>query len=164
WPVINDTTLIRGLKYMNAGTGKGSKIVFVSGESYFDIDGNSNLIISEHSQIKPYTWAFAHDVRPASQSLGSLSCQDCHSWNSNFFFGKVNIETPYSPVNTYKRMSDFEDVSNVYNKLFSLSFFFRPALKIIIIIAALIITLVVFVFAGKGILFIAKKSSGNSEN
>lgn len=163
WPAINDTALIRGLKYLNSETGNGVKIIFVSGENYFELDGNSNLIISEHSQIKPYTWALSHDVRPASQSLGSSGCQDCHSWNSNFFFGKVNIESAYSPLSTYKRMSNFENLGTIYNKLFSLSFFFRPALKIIIILSAVIISLVVIVFMGKGILFIAKNSSDNSE-
>ena len=163
WPSIGTSALIRALKFMNARTDKSSRIIFISGENYYELEGKSELKVSEHSGIKPYTWAYAHDVRPASQALGAGGCQECHSWNSNFFFGKVNVETPYSPVNTYKRMSSFEDLGTVYHKLFSLSFFFRPALKIVILISALIISMVVFVFLGKGILFIAKHSSVNSE-
>jgi hypothetical protein len=152
------------LKYLNSKAGKNQKIVFVSGENYFELAGGSELNISDHPDIKPYTWAFAHDVRPASQSLGSKSCQDCHSWNSNFFFGKVAVETPFSPLNSDIRMTSFEELGTVYYKLLSLSFFFRPLLKLVIIISLFLISLVVFVFIGKGISAVAKHSSFNSQN
>ena len=36
---------------------------------------------------QPYAWPLAHDVRPASQSMGIRGCTDCHAANSAFNAG-----------------------------------------------------------------------------
>ncbi|MFA7229334.1 MAG: hypothetical protein WC061_09890, partial [Melioribacteraceae bacterium] len=125
YPAIGKPELIRALTFLKPMAGKNEKIIFVTGENYIELRDNAELKVSNHPYIKPYTWAIAHDVRPASQSLGSKSCQDCHSWNSDFFFGDAAIETPYSPVNSRMSSSSLAETGALYHKLFSLSFFFR---------------------------------------
>ncbi len=161
---VNDTLLTKALRFMNKNSAKGRKIIFVSGQNYFELSEKSELNIKSNADIKPYSWALAHDVRPAAQALGAKGCNDCHSWNSNFFFGTVSIETPYSAKAGSLKMNSFEELGTVYYKLLSLSFFFRPLLKGIIIFSLLVILLTVLVFVGKGILALAKHSPADSEN
>jgi hypothetical protein len=69
--------------------------VYVAGGKLYRLasDGAA-LTASDHPAAKPYSWAFAHDVRPASQSLGARGCSDCHDEDSNFFFGEVEPAAP----------------------------------------------------------------------
>ncbi|MDA0839781.1 MAG: hypothetical protein O2857_18590 [Planctomycetota bacterium] len=56
--------------------------------------GNETLVSSDHSAAAPYTWAFAHDVRPGAQSLGVNGCTDCHAAGKPIYFGKVTALSP----------------------------------------------------------------------
>jgi len=38
---------------------------------------------------RAYRWPIAHDVRPASQSLGVRGCTDCHAEDSPIYYGRV---------------------------------------------------------------------------
>ena len=38
------------------------------------------------------SWSVSHGVEPASQALGAHGCADCHSRDSQFFFGKVTVD------------------------------------------------------------------------
>jgi len=74
--------------------------VYVAGGKLYKLaPGGASLTAMEHSSAAPYSWAFAHDVRPASQSLGARGCTDCHIEDSNFFFGAVEAATP-TPLGT----------------------------------------------------------------
>jgi len=74
--------------------------VYVAGGKLYKLaPGGSALAAMDHPSAAPYSWAFAHDVRPASQSLGARGCTDCHIEDSNFFFGAVEAATP-TPLGT----------------------------------------------------------------
>ncbi len=125
--------------------------VYISGGKLYKIS-DGKLISAEHVAAKPYMWAVAHDVRPAKQALGAGGCSDCHSLSSPFFFGKILIDTPVDSLkeNTV-RMASFEDSNVVTEWLFSFSFFFRPWLKLIILIGVLVIFAIVVIYAFRGL-------------
>ena len=78
--------------------------VYVAGGTLYKLAAGGNALAAmNHPSAAPYSWAFAHDVRPASQSLGARGCSDCHDENSNFFFGNVEAASPLPlgpPVST----------------------------------------------------------------
>jgi hypothetical protein len=60
-------------------------------------------------------WPIAHDVRPAAQSLGVRNCEDCHSPDLPFFFGKVQVDSPIKGKAGYRVMKDiYEFAGPVY--------------------------------------------------
>lgn len=81
--------------------------VYISGGKLYEIDNDGSLITAEHDAAKPYLWPIAHDVRPAAQSLGAQRCEDCHSPDAPFFFGKVCIDSPVQGEGgAFKKMMD----------------------------------------------------------
>ena len=68
--------------------------VYVCEGKLFRASPNGELAAEDHPKAAPYSWAFAHDVRPAGQSLGMNGCTDCHSSESPFFFGQVRAMGP----------------------------------------------------------------------
>ncbi|MHC4187911.1 MAG: hypothetical protein ACYSRQ_06935, partial [Planctomycetota bacterium] len=103
------------------------------------------------------------DVRPAAQSLGGNGCGDCHSTESPFVFGAVQVDTPVlSKKLSSKTMIDFQGADAVYMKLFALTFLFRPFFKTVSIIAVLIIGAVLLVYAIRSIAYITKMLSGEN--
>ena len=126
--------------------------VYVAAGKLFSLD-NGNVVSSIHDAAKPYKWPIAHDVRPASQSLGSNGrCQDCHSQDSPFIFGQVEVDTPFNPdVGQFVSMTDFEELDPLYYQSFAFTFLFRPWLKGVVIVACILAGLVLLLFALKGI-------------
>jgi len=57
---------------------------------------------------QPYAWPLAHDVRPASQSLGIRGCIDCHLSQSPFNAGKLaspfDAKAPTLPIQTMAQL------------------------------------------------------------
>jgi hypothetical protein len=77
-----------------AGSVKG-KAVYISGGNLYGLSDSGELVTEvDHSAAKPYMWPIAHDVRPAAQSLGVRGCEDCHSPDAPFFYGKVTVDSP----------------------------------------------------------------------
>jgi hypothetical protein len=71
--------------------------------------------------------------RPAVQSLGVRSCQDCHATDAPFFFADVEIDSPLVADKTSAKMIDFQNLKPFYVKAFAFSFVFRPWLKLVIL-------------------------------
>lgn len=67
----------------------GDKAVFVSGGQVYRVGDDGQLKIeavdSLQSSAAAYLWPVAHNVRPATQSLGAKSCTECHSDDAKFF-------------------------------------------------------------------------------
>jgi hypothetical protein len=150
WPSISDssvTSLLDSLKSFEIVSGLP---VFVTGGKVFYLE-NEKLVSRKDPQASSYSWRIGHTVRPASQALGINGCQDCHSVGSPFFGGEVNIESSLiSQAGMKLARSNFQDNSQLYQTVFSLTFFFRPWLKFVIIFSAVIIVLVLmgYVFYG----------------
>lgn len=132
--------------------------VYISGGRIYQIDETGNLLSHSHPAAQPYSWPLGHDVRPAAQSLGANGCEDCHSTNSPFYFGEIAISTPLiSAEKNNIRMADFQNSSTIYQKMFALSFIFRPWLKALMLFASMVIFTVVAIYAFQGMATILKR-------
>lgn len=139
-----------GKKFPDEGTP-----TFISGGFSYQLDTTGQLIKKESPAGQPYSWAFAHDVRPASQSLGVRGCSDCHDSNSPFYFGNVTVSTPVTGESIgSKKMTAFTRLGAVYPRVFSFSFLFRPWLKILLLLSVLILSAVFILYFFKGLDFV----------
>jgi len=75
---------------------EGTPVYISGGAMYRANEGGTDLVASENAAAQPYRWPVGHDVRPASQSLGSGGCTDCHSDDSGFFYASVDAAGPIS--------------------------------------------------------------------
>ncbi len=98
--------------------------VYITGGHVYKLIGDK-LITEDNCAAAPYAWPIAHDVRPASQSLGIRGCEDCHAKDAPFFFGKVKVDSPLSAAADFVVMQNFhggeasvyEPVSNFFKWL-----------------------------------------------
>ncbi|MBL8889006.1 MAG: hypothetical protein JNL67_03440 [Planctomycetaceae bacterium] len=83
-----DQRLRDGLAAIQAEN-KSDKAVFVSGGQVYRVGDEGQLTIAPaeglQSSAAAYLWPVAHNVRPATQSLGAKSCTECHSDEAKFF-------------------------------------------------------------------------------
>ena len=102
-------------------------------------------------------------MRPASQSLGSNgNCADCHSQDSPFIFGEVEVDTPINPGEEETvPMTQFGGLDPLYYQSFVFTFLFRPWMKVVVIVASVLIGLVLLLFALKGLDRIVKMAGKN---
>jgi hypothetical protein len=108
--------------------------VYVAAGKCYKLDAGGKLAASDHAAAKPYSWPLAHDVRPVTQSLGyggAEGCGHCHSTDSAFLFGKVPAEAPakLGQPAPMLDMCTFSQQDPAFQKLFALTFIFRPWLK-----------------------------------
>jgi len=94
WPALSDENIVEALKALSAEQ-KIQGPVYISGGSLYSLGDSGHLEKKmNHPAARPYMWPIAHDVRPAAQALGSRRCEDCHSPDAPFFFGRVSVDTP----------------------------------------------------------------------
>ena len=106
----------------------------------------------------------AHNVRPAQQSLGVNGCDDCHTTDSNFFFGEVAVDTPVlSQAETVKPMYELAGKSGTYWWSFNASFLFRPMLKTIGFICCGILAVLLLLYLMLALRRILIKLNGQTE-
>jgi len=84
---------------------------------------------------EPVSWPFAHAVRPARQARGAApaKCADCHTHDSEFFFGKITPVYPgkEGPVKGESVcQSKFLKADCIYHTAFGAMFALRPMLKV----------------------------------
>ncbi|MCF7957101.1 MAG: hypothetical protein K9M57_01495 [Phycisphaerae bacterium] len=133
---------------------------YICGGNLYQLDQAGKITVSkDHQAAQPYSWAMAHDVRPASQSLGAnKGCDDCHNIANTapLFFAKVAVDSPMAVDNgLFKEMVDLQKTSGTYIRSFNLSFIFRPMLKIVSISSCLIIALVILLYVLNGLKWLA---------
>jgi hypothetical protein len=164
-PKLNDSLLTLVLTNLNSTGNSEIEIIYVSGDKQVRLTAENKLNITEIDDAEAYTWPIGHTVRPASQSLGVRGCNDCHTFNSSFFFSSIESETfiESTPLMTHS-MTKYSGSGVIYNKVFSLSFIFRPLLKFIIIFSCGIITLTVLVFLGRSIHSFSKFAAAGSSS
>lgn len=168
WHQISDSTLISALNYLNKSADEKESFVFVTGGKVYELI-NGRLENDEHESASYYSWAIGHNVKPASQSLGVNGCDDCHAFSSNFFFGDVFIESSLkSDKDSLVTMANFQELNSLYQKAFSLTFYFRPWLKIVMIFLTSIMFFVFVIYMSKGLMIQTSRRSfvedkGNKE-
>ncbi len=162
WPAVSDSLIISVLDSVKSFKIVKGSPVFVTGGKIFENRNNQLISYSDTSQLN-YSWKLSHTVRPASQALGINGCNDCHSVNSAFFNGYINVESSLiSQTGLTISKNDFQENSQLYQSVFSFTFFFRPWLKFIIILSALIILIVLVGYIFYGIKSIPKVLNPNN--
>ncbi len=135
--------------------------VYISGGKIYRIDCNNKITAQESHFAEPYLWPIAHNVRPASQSLGIRGCEDCHSTKQPFFFGNVEIDSPVlSQSRLVKKMTDFQDIDVAFTRAFAFSFVFRPMLKIVALGSCALLAAVLILYALKALACVVKLLAG----
>jgi hypothetical protein len=155
WPAISDSTVISVIQKIDSLYPVKSEYIYVSGGKFFSVD---NYLKSEEDfYTEGYSWKTSHNVRPAAQALGVNGCQDCHSIGSAFFNSKINVESSLlSESGETISASTFQNNSQLYQSFFSLTFYFRPWLKFLIILSAFAILIVLLGFTFYGLKGFAK--------
>lgn len=160
WPEFTDSLIGIVLDSLYSNNPKFAKPVYVTGGSVMSVSASGNIQSQPHPGAEPYSWAFAHDVRPAAQSLGVRGCDDCHNLSSPFYFGKVTVPTPLiSQPQSFVSMTTFNQLGDIFPRIFAISFFFRPWLKFFIIISSSVIILILLLYTLKGLDCLVKSLS-----
>jgi len=156
WPAITTKHITEALKSLQE-TIEG-EAVYICGGKLYRLDGDSGqLLEKEHSAARPYLWPIAHNVRPAAQSLGVRRCEDCHSTDSPFFFGKVGIDSPVvAQQERTKTMVEFERLRPFYTWAFAFSFVFRPWLKVVALGSCAVLAVVLLLYGLKALACVVK--------
>jgi len=138
--------------------------VYIAGGKLYRLNAQAKVESSDHEAAQPYSWPLGHNVRPAQQSLGVNGCGDCHTTDSNFFFGEVAVDTPVaSQAEAVKPMFELADESGTYWKAFNASFVFRPMLKTIGFICCGILAVILLLYLMLALHRVFIKLSGQTE-
>lgn len=162
WPLVSDSLLVSILVALDSSTVGDGQIAYISGGQVHRLNEKGKLLSSKHAAAEPVAWPFAHDVRPAAQSLGVRGCADCHSTDAPIYFGKITVDSPLlSAAPLRVSMTHYLNKNKTASWLFSFSFLFRPWLKYMILFCSLIIFSVIALYAFRGLarltLFLALK-------
>jgi hypothetical protein len=161
WLSLTEKQIIEVLTLLSVEESIEGTAVYISGGKLYRLDDKGKLTAVEHAAAWPYRWPIAHNVRPAAQSLGVHGCQDCHSTDSPFFFGRVAVDsTLASEREEVKKMVEFQDVDPVYIKAFAVSFVFRPWLKVAALASCAVLAAVLLLYALKALACITKVLAG----
>jgi hypothetical protein len=149
WPALDDATLARILGLLKTEPGSEGTPVYVAGGKLHLLNRAGAIVSEEHPSAQPYLWPIAHNVRPASLSLGAKSCQDCHATDAPIFFGKVDVDSPLAADRRASwTMSRFQkNLDTAYVADFARSFRYRAWLKGSIVGATALLLVVVLAYA-----------------
>jgi hypothetical protein len=159
WPVLEPETLVKAVKLLDAEHGGEGSVGYIGGGRLWSVDGEK-LVVRRHAAAEPCMWPLAHNVRPAAQSLGIRSCQDCHKTNSPFIFGRVAVDGPLEDGSRYRTMVTFQQAGELYSRLFAMSFVFRPYLKLTCAAAAACLSAMLLLYGLKALDCIARAVAG----
>ena len=159
WPRFSEAQMVRVLEGLAARHPDRGMPVYIGGGKLFRLESSgepgadSEITVEEGREAaRPYTWPLAHDVRPAEQSLGVRGCDDCHSSGTPFVFGSVTAPLPLEFARgSTLQMTTLQGMDAVYPRAFALSFLFRPLFKYVITICFVALSLVLLLYALKGL-------------
>lgn len=134
--------------------------VFIAAGKMYHVE-KDKLIAEENAAAAPYSWALAHDVRPARQALGAKGCADCHSSDSPIFFGTTLARGPVPLANgVTKGMWETRGEEKKWIQAFALGFEVRPFFKIFLLCAAFVVLAVLIHYAPRGVGAITSAMAG----
>jgi hypothetical protein len=151
WKPVSSAEMTMALQNIQSYLSEDAVAVYITGGKAHRVAPDTSIMAFDHNAAGPYTWPLAHDVRGAGQSLGARGCDDCHAIDSPLFFSEVQIDSLMaSPAGENPDMGAFSGLSGTYARIFALTFFFRPWLKIIAFSAVAVLLIVLFLrgFAG----------------
>ena len=143
----------------------GEKGVYIAGGSLYELIGDGKMSVSDYAAAKPYAWPMAHDVRPAEQSLGVRKCKDCHTTDSPFFFGKLEVDSPIKTDGSpeFVEMIKLQGIDRLYMWAFNASFVFRPFLKIVAFASCGLIALILLAYIVRAVTAVSNACIEESE-
>ncbi len=156
---LSDEQISKTLAALSTGAaatqpaGSSGQAVYVSGGVVFGLDkGKVVKISSERAEAQPYEWAFAHDIRPASQSLGIRGCTDCHSSQGAIYFGEVTPVGAFAAGNGVTRtMTELRGESTALANAGVGSFMGRSLFKVLIFICGGVVAAVLLTAGVRGL-------------
>lgn len=161
WPPMEKGHVVQILTALSNQAAGEQQPVYVGGGKLYQLDESGELTGREHQAAAPYSWAFAHDVRPTEQSLGVRECEDCHAVDAPFSFGNVRVDASItSERGTMVSMTEFQGLGKVYPRVFALSFLFRPWLKVITLGASILLAAVLVLYAFLGFVRVLQVAGG----
>jgi hypothetical protein len=147
---LTDKQIQDALESLAEDSSKGEAVFIAAGKMYRVDKGK--LQAEENAAAAPYSWALAHDVRPARQALGAKSCADCHASDSPAFLGTVLARGPVPPASGLsKKMWELRQEDSLWIKAFAFTFIFRPWLKCVLFAAAFVVLLVLAHYTLRGV-------------
>jgi hypothetical protein len=161
WPALELAQIGQVLRKLNEQAPNAAVAVYVSGGKLFRSEGDS-VTATAHSAAAPVTWPIGHNVRPAQQSLGVRSCQDCHDTEGGMLFGRVAVDGPLVDPNETVAMAQFHGLDPRFNRLFAQSFVFRPWMKLVCGLACVVLLGVLVTFVLRALNAVAQRTSESS--
>ncbi len=147
---LTDKQIQDALESLAEASTNGEPVFIAAGKMYRL--KKDKLVAEENAAGAPYSWALAHDVRPARQALGAKSCADCHSSDSPAFFGTTLARGPVDPSNgVSKEMWELRGEDKTWIEAFAFSFKFRLFLKCLVFSAAFLVLAVLVHYALRGV-------------
>jgi hypothetical protein len=156
WRVFTEEQIAQVLRRL-ASSESSAEPVYVAGGQLWRLQADT-LTASEHPAAEPYAWPIAHDVRPAEQALGTLSCADCHTTDSPFFFASLPADSPIAGRERFVQMVQLQGLNRLYVWAFNFSFVFRPWMKAVCLTACGLVGLVLLAYAIKAAAFLSEKA------
>jgi len=138
-----------------------SAFAYISSGKLFRLTANGQLEAVDHEAADPCSWPLAHDVRPATQALGSGGCTDCHAPDAPILFGTVTAKGPLvTSRQAVSRMHHWHGLQAPFHRLFAWTFVTRPVFKVALAVAVGAMALVVLAFVLPGVRRIAGYFTG----
>ncbi len=158
WPKFTQEKLISVLHALDDFDSTATP-VYVSGGFVYSVQ-DSIISRAAHQAARPYSWAFAHDVRPAEQALGAgRKCADCHSIGSALVAGKLTAPTMLTfAAGEQKSQLYFQKQGGLFSWLFAFTFYFRPLLKLVILVSIVFMAGVILLYAFRGLEALVKSN------
>ena len=147
---LSDQEIQKALESFPSNSSNGEP-VFVAGGKMYRVQ-KGILSATESAAAQPYSWALAHDVRPAAQALGARGCADCHAGDSPMYFAAVAARGPIEPTHGLsKEMWELRGDDRSVASFFAFTFRFRPLLKCVVFAAAFVVLAVLVHYGLRGI-------------
>jgi hypothetical protein len=160
WPRFTEAQIAGILADLAAAFPEAGEPVYVAGGKILGSPDGSGVTGRRHADAQPYRWALAHDVRPATQSLGVRGCSDCHSPGAPFLFAEVTAPVPFDfTAGTTVQMTALQDASGLQARVFAFSFLFRPLVKYLLLLCCGVMLMVLTMYALRGLQAIAVAGS-----
>jgi mono/diheme cytochrome c family protein len=163
WPRVDAEWVGQVLRLLDEEAATAGPAVYIAGGRLHRRDSAGRLVAEDHPQAQPYLWPLAHDVRPASQSLGARGCQDCHSPGAPFFQGSVAVDSPLASERAVPwKMYRFEkNLDIAYNTRLARLWVFRSWLKAGGMLAAALLLLLLSAYALPALERVSAGAAGN---
>lgn len=143
----------RVLKRLASAAGaKPGEFVYVSSGKLYRNNAEGVLEAVDHEAAQPVSWAIGHDVRPAAQSLGAVSCRECHDADAPYFHSIVKAAGPMiTETVAAAPMHLFQSRDGSYERLFGYSFQWREYFKTFLFGSAGFLALILSAYALVGV-------------